>query len=199
MRGFPIRSRRWVLIPAIAVAAAICLFAANAGRMLVVEAPLRSDVILVLAGETDNRPARALQMLSAGYGRQVVLDVPTGGEIFGFTQLELARQYVQGLPQRAAVQICPIDGLSTRDEAHDAGKCLDRLASQKVLIVTSDFHTHRALSILRHEIPNRSFSITGAHDEVEFGTRWWTHRQWSKTCLDEWLRTIWWNLVDRWR
>jgi uncharacterized SAM-binding protein YcdF (DUF218 family) len=199
MSGAQAKPRQWILITLLAVVAVICLFAANAGRMLVVDRPERSDVILVLAGETYDRPARALQMLNAGYGRQILLDVPTGGEIFGFTQLDLARQYVQGLPQRAVVQICPIEGLSTKDEAHDAEKCLDRMPGQRVLIVTSDFHTHRALSILRHEIPNRTFSITAAHDDVQFGTRWWTHRQWSKTCLDEWLRTIWWNAVDRWR
>ena len=69
----------------------------------------------------------------------------------------------------------------------------------RILIVTSDFHTRRSLSIFRHEMPGKSFSVAAARDETQFGARWWTHRQWAKTCLDEWLRLFWWNAVDRWR
>ena len=50
-------------------------FAANAGKMLVVD-PRPSDVIVVLAGETDHRPAHALQLLDEGYARRVLIDVP---------------------------------------------------------------------------------------------------------------------------
>src|ERR1700733_6772219 len=66
-------------------------FAANAGRLLVVDAPEPSDVILVLAGETDHRPARAVQLLDQGYGRRVVIDVPAATIIYKFTQAELAQ------------------------------------------------------------------------------------------------------------
>jgi hypothetical protein len=41
--------------------------------------------------------------------------------------------------------------------------------------------------------------VAAARDDTQFGTRWWTDRQWAKTCLDEWLRLIWWNGVERWR
>ena len=36
------------------------------GRILVVDSPQPSDVIVVLAGETDRRPAHALQLLNQG-------------------------------------------------------------------------------------------------------------------------------------
>jgi len=173
-------------------------FSADAGRMLVIDSPQRSDVILVLAGETEVRPARALELLGQGYGRRMVLDVPAGAKTYHATEVELARQYVRGLPQASAVAICPIDGLSTRDESHDAAKCLAQ-DEARVLIVTSDFHTRRALSIFRHEIVGRSFSVAAAHDDTQFGTRWWAHRQWAKTLVDEWLRMLWWIAVDRWR
>lgn len=186
-------------ISAGAIAALLVLCATEAGRVLVVDAPSRSDVILVLAGETDHRPARALELLDKGYGRRVVIDVPAAAKTYGFTDFELAEKYVEGLSQAAGVRLCPIDGLSTRDESHDAEKCLAREDGTKILIVTSDFHTRRSLAIFRHEIHGKSFSIAAAHDDAQFGTRWWTHRQWAKTCVDEWLRLLWWNAVDRWR
>ncbi len=190
------RSWKWVLAGAATIVIAM---SAGAGKFLVVDAPQPSDVILVLAGETDYRPARALELLNQGYGRRIVIDVPAASTIYEFTQLDLAAKYIHDLPQGAAMSVCPIDGLSTRDESHDAEKCLARESGTRILIVTSDFHTRRALSIFRHEIRGKSFSVAAAHDEAEFGTRWWSHREWAKTCLYEWMRLSWWNVIDRWR
>jgi len=177
----------------------LALFAVNVGRLLVIDAPERSDLILVLAGETEIRPARALQLLEQGYGREVVIDVPADARIYDSTQLELAQRYVAQLSRATAVRVCPIVGRSTRDESHDAEKCLAGENPSRVLLVTSDFHTRRALSTFRHELRRTVFSVAAARDSSQFGTRWWTHRQWAKTTVDEWLRLLWWTLVDRWR
>ena len=185
---------------ALAVLAALAVgLGAKAGSFLVVDAPRTSDVILVLAGETDKRPERALELLAQGYGRRVVLDVPTNAKIYEFTQIQLAEKYVQDLPQGASVSVCPIDGLSTKEESKNAEKCLAREGGKSVLIVTSDFHTRRALNVFRHEIPNYEYSVAAARDGGKFGVSWWTHRQWAKIFVDEWLRFIWWKTVDRWR
>ena len=193
------RAGKRVWIVAVVLAALILELAANAGRILVVDAPERADVILVLAGETEHRPARALELLSQGYGRRVMIDVPAAAKTYGYTEVELARKYVHDLPQAASVEICPIEGLSTKDESHDAERCLAHEEGKRILIVTSDFHTRRALSIFRHEVRGKSFSTAAAYEDTQFGARWWTHRQWAKTCLDEWLRLVWWSAVDRWR
>jgi hypothetical protein len=173
--------------------------AARAGSFLVIDAPVRSDVILVLAGETEQRPKRALELLGQHYGKRVILDVPANVTIYEFTQIQLAQRYIQDLPQPELIGICPIEGLSTKAESGDAEKCLQREGAKNVLIVTSDFHTRRALDIFRHELPGYRFSIAAAHNAEGFGTKWWTHRQWAKTFFDEWIRLLWWNTIDRWR
>ncbi len=172
--------------------------AAKAGSFLLIDAPEPSDVILVLAGETEQRPRRALELLGQGYARRIVLDVPTNADFYGTTLLHLAEKYVQALPESTSVTICPIDGLSTKDESEDADKCLQRQGAKSVLIVTSDFHTRRALSIFRKEVPGHHYSVAASRQEKEFGARWWRHRQWAKTLVDEWLRLLWWKLVDEW-
>ena len=191
------RKLRLALI--VAVAALLLVFAVNAGNLLVVDDPKKSDVIVVLAGETDSRPAHALDLLDAGYARRVVIDVPAAARIYQWTEVQLAEKYAQQLPQAASVAICPCQGLSTRDESHDAERCLAQEPGASILLVTSDFHTRRALSIFRQELRGRSFSVAAAHDARHFGTRWWTHREWAKTCLDEWMKLVWWNVVERWR
>lgn len=192
------RSRGWLLVLVLSGGLLITL-GAKAGDFLVVDAPLHSDVILVLAGETDRRPQRALELLAQGYGRRMLLDVPADAKVYEFTEIQLAQSYIQALPQAASINICPINGLSTKDESKDAEKCLASEGGKSVLIVTSDFHTRRALSIFRREVPGHEYSVAAARDETQFGVKWWTHRQWAKTLLDEWLKLVWWKTVDQWR
>ena len=129
----------------------------------------------------------------------MVIDVPAPARIFGFPEVQLAEKYAQDVSHGASIQICPTEGLSTRDESRDAEKCLGREEGTRILIVTSDYHTRRALSIFRREARGKSYSVAAAYDPAQFGVRWWKHRQWAKTCLEEWLRFAWWNAVDRWR
>jgi hypothetical protein len=194
----PKSSRTWIF-RFLLVVVVISLAFLGAARFLVINNPQHSDLILVLAGETDHRPALALQLLDQGYAKQVLIDVPTQSKIYEYTQLQLAENYVQGLPQHAQISLCPIVGLSTQDESRDVKQCLANRDVRSILIVTSDFHTRRALSVFRRQIPQISYSIAAAHDDAQFGLEWWRHRQWAKVCFEEWLRFLWWNAVDRWR
>ena len=160
-----VRKRRW-LLALLALGGLSVALVAKAGSFLVIDEPRRSDMILVLAGETDRRPVRALELLARGYGRRVVLDVPTNAKLYEFTQIQLAQKYIEGLSQGASISICPIDGLSTRDESKDAEKCMARGGVKSVLIVTSDFHTRRALSVFRREVSGYEYSVAAARNEV---------------------------------
>jgi len=192
------KRRRWPWL--ILVLAGVTLFVVEAGRILVVNAPQKSDLIVVLAGETDRRPALALDLLHQGYAPRILLDVPASTRIYDATLTQIAADYARKLPVASQIAICPIAGLSTRDESRDLATCLrGEPGATRILLVTSDYHTRRALSIFRHEVRGKYFSIAAAHEDSQFGARWWTHRQWAKICLDEWLRVIWWNAVERWR
>ncbi len=124
-----------------------------------VDAPQPSDVILVLAGETDHRPALAMQLLEQGLARRMIIDVPATQRVYGFGEVELAKKYFQSLPHSAEISVCPIEGLSTKHESRDAEKCLNREGGDRVLRVTSDFHTRRALR-------DRSLALSRLHSAL---------------------------------
>jgi uncharacterized SAM-binding protein YcdF (DUF218 family) len=168
---------------------------ANSGKFLVVDEPQHADAILVLAGETDHRPARALELLSQEYAPRIVLDVPADAMVFGSSLLQVAQNWANAQPQSKAISICPIHGLSTKAEALEAAQCLHNVGARSVLIVTSDFHTRRALSEFHKEAPDFTFHVAAAYDREQFGTLWWQHRQWAKINFDEWLRLLWWEFV----
>jgi hypothetical protein len=175
------------------------LIAFWSARYLIVDDPQKSDVILVLAGETELRPARALELLSQGYGAKLILDVPAQPRFYGFSQAELAQKFIATYPQSERISICPITGLSTREESRDAASCLAGSGARRVLLVTTSFHTRRALSIFRKELPAYEFSIAAVNDARQFGINWWSNRQWAKVNVEEWMRMVWWQCVDRWR
>ena len=187
---------RTVLI--VLIALALFLFSTS-GHFLIINLPQHADTIVVLAGETDRRPALGLQLLQQGYAPRMVLDVPANAKIYDETMLQISQQYVRELPQAQSVIICPIYGLSTKAESQDVSQCLRTLGIHSILVVTSDYHTRRALSTFRHELPGMQISIAAATDPQQFGGAWWQHRQWAKLNFDEWLRLVWWQAVDRWR
>ena len=171
---------------------------ARSAKMLIIDAPERADVILVLAGETDRRPAKALELLGKGFARDVVFNVPANAVIYGTTYHELARRWAETQPQANSLHVCPIQGFSTKAESLETAVCLRKLQARSVLIVTSDFHTRRALSEFRQELPEFTFHVAAAYDSEQFGEQWWRHREWAKTNVSEWFRLFWWELVDRW-
>lgn len=169
------------------------------GPFLVINQPKRSDVIVVLAGETEKRPQRGLELLMQGMAPRLILDVPNA-RIYQWDQVQLAQKYIQGLPQAEAIGLCPIHARSTKGEAQDVSVCLHALGgAHRVLLVTSDFHTRRTLSTFRRMLPSYDFSVAAAFDEREFGSKWWQRRQWAKVNFDEWVRLMWWEVVERWR
>lgn len=176
----------------------VIIFVAFSGRHLVLNAPERADVIVVLAGETERRPQRGLELLSQGYAPQMLLDTPAGTTIYKWTQQDLAQKYVNELPQANQIKVCSITGLSTKEESFNVSDCLKDYTAHKILLVTSDYHSRRAFDIFSKELPSYQFSVATAYDDREFGTRWWQHRQWAKTNLLEFSKFAWWELVERW-
>ena len=178
---------------------AVLVLATQAARWLVVDAPLPSDVIVVLAGETSVRPAHAMELLRQGLAPRVFLDVQSNDVLYNQPLTELAEGYARSLPEKDLIAVCPITGFSTYAESDDVNRCLQPLGVHRVLIVTSASHSGRALRIFRQRLPQYQFSAAAAQDPSHFGIHWWTNREWAKTTLDEWIKLIWWACVDRWR
>jgi hypothetical protein len=181
---------------------ALLLFARFAGSMLVRDHPEKSDVIVVLAGDSqDERYRRGMELLRAGYGRHLFLDASSDSRYFGHTPAEYAEAFVrQDAKEMAAqVSVCAFELDSTLTETGYVGKCLEPFHPANVLLVTSDWHTMRARSIFVHHLPQYHWSVAAAKDPRLFGTSWWRRREWAKITFNEWLKVIWWNGIDRWR
>ncbi len=191
------RVLRLLVVLFLVVVFVVAALASQAARFLVVDEPEKSDVIVVLAGETNVRPTRALELLRQGVAPRAFINAQTRDRIYDQTLIEIAQKYVNGLPEANRVSVCPIAGFSTIAEADDVSRCLHPLGAHRVLIVTSASHTRRALTIFRHRLPQYQFNVAAARDPAQFGEAWWTNRAWAKTIFDEWSKMLWWEAVDR--
>lgn len=178
------------------------VFGFFAGTMLVRDNPQKSDAIVVLDGDSvDERYERGMQLLRAGYGKHLFLDTSDETHFYGHKPTEYAANFLKEDAKEMLpyVSVCPYLDDSTVTETIYVNRCLQQLSPHKVLLVTSDWHTARALSIFRKKLPQYEWSIAAAHDIRLFGPHWWRHREWAKTTLHEWVKMVWWNLIDRWR
>jgi len=171
----------------------------HAASYLVVNAPEPADLIVVLAGgNNDLRYWSGVQLMKDGWAPRLMLDVFAKGETFGHADIDLAREFLQRTTPGQST-VCPLAQNSTYDEARYIERCLRGGDAKSILVVTSEFHTRRALTILQKRMPQYHFSIYAAPDPYFFGQRWWQRREWAKTTLGEWQRYLWWLFVDRWR
>src|ERR1051326_2617135 len=128
------------------------LFALLAGRLLVRDHPEKSDVIVVLAGDSqDQRYRRGMELLRAGYGGHLFLDASSYPSYFGHSPAEYAENFLRqdAGDMAAKVSVCAFEDDSTFSETLFVVKCLEPLHPHNVLIVTSDWHTARALSVVK--------------------------------------------------
>jgi uncharacterized SAM-binding protein YcdF (DUF218 family) len=197
-------SMRW-LVKVVAIIAAIVfilLAFRHAGPALVVSSPQPSDVILVLAGDSnDQRYWKAIALLRAGYAPQVIVNARVDAISYGRTAPQLTQEFIDrtasDLPGR--VGVCPTTGDSTLLELQSAATCLEPVAPHNIIVVTSDYHTRRALSIARKKLPRYTWTVAAADSGLLSSPKWWTNRAVAKNVFLEWQRLAWWEVVDRHR
>ncbi len=196
MRKFP----GILLIPAFVLVLGMVLRTVT-GHYLVIDQPVKADVIVVLAGDrNDRRFFRGLELLRKGYASRMLVDANSDMIFFGRTPAALEDQLIRSLALNSdQVGVCPTQGDSTDEETRYVAQCLRADQISSVLLVTSDFHTRRALSIFKSRLPNYRWSVAACRDDTVFQQGWWRRREWAKTAFMEWTKLIWWEAVDRWR
>jgi len=97
------------------------------------------------------------------------------------------------------VGVCPGPMVSTAEEGEFAAPCLASLHAQRILLVTSAYHTRRALAIFRQRLQQYKWSVAATEDSAAYVIDWWRRRAWAKTRLAKTERFFWWEAVDRWR
>lgn len=155
------------------------------------DAPQKADAILVLGGDNAGfRIIKGAQLAQTGYAPYVLVDGPT---FIGGHESDLTIRYAEqrGFPDALFHPVpLPPSVRSTRAESQYIGLYLKQEKIHKILLVTSNYHTHRAAKLMRSSNPWLQVVVVAAPDQNFTPNGWWKNREGQKTCLMEWMKTI---------
>lgn len=186
------------LLLAFAVLAGVLWLLSRVGPWLIIDQPQKSDVLIILGGdENDIRLHQGEQLLRQGYAGHGFIDAVISTVDFGRTPAENAEEYLSRAPQdvRTRMSVCPMTADSTTEEIMAVRFCLERVGARRVLIVTSDFHTRRSLSVARKILPQFQWSASAARTQVS-QPKWWRNRGALRDVFIEYEKLVFWKLVE---
>ena len=168
---------------------ALVLFLPFAGRFFDHDDPLeKADLIFVLAGDRVERWLEAVDLYKEGWAPRVLISpgvmspmepsLRAKGIVYP-REGDLARDAVvaSGVPADAVSVIAePVD--NTAQEAAALHRMLPQGANNRVIVVTSRYHTRRTGYAFRREFRNTPVRILirGSRYSVVHPAAWWRHR-----------------------
>ncbi len=161
------------------------------GTFFVISHPLQhADAIIVLAGDVSGgRVLKAAELVKQGIAPVALVSGPVELYQQNEADLAIAMAVRQGFPPSSFKAVISQSD-STQEEAMHFRNILHQMGIHKALIVTSDFHTRRALRIFSAAIPGVDFRITASDVENFEPQRWWITRAGRKLVFYEWLKTF---------
>ncbi len=155
------------------------------------EEPAKADAVLVLAGDWNgDRILKGAEVVKQGYAPVVLVSGPM--PIYGINEATLAIDYAvkHGYPRDIFIPMIST-AFSTRDEADYFERELRKRGIRRLLVVTGDFHTHRAGSLFRRKLgPDFDIRMVASPDRHFTPGGWWKNREGRKTFFFEWSKTI---------
>lgn len=152
--------------------------------------PRKCDAILVMAGGAQGeRILKGADLMRQGYAP--ICLVSDAMPFYEQSECRLAVDMaVRHGAQREWFECVAPRVRSTTEEAAAAVKVLRQRGAKRYMIVTTEFHSRRALGVFRDAAPELDASAVAA-DSVDFRIdRWWQHREGRKTILLEWTKSI---------
>jgi uncharacterized SAM-binding protein YcdF (DUF218 family) len=207
--------KKKALFTCIIVLVLLAVFFRYAGEGIVaIDSPEKADLIVVLMGSGPDRILGAVDLYGQGYGSCIVMvenwqpgyellqprgvNLPRDAELAAMAGGEL------GVPEEAFI-ILPGDARSTQDEALIVTQYLKEQKPEvdKVLLVTSKFHSKRSAKIFRWAMGGldgqvKVLSCPTPYDNFNAAS-WWRSREDAKRVITEYAKLVNFYLLDRWR
>jgi uncharacterized SAM-binding protein YcdF (DUF218 family) len=165
------------------------------GRSLIEQDSLqKADVILVLGGDDQlgNRVSYAVKLFQEGYAPLLMVSgQPIAWETHG-ADIMKRQALALGVPEARLIAMKHSPD-STKEEAAGIVPELLRHEVQRVILVTSTYHTRRAKKVFAGTLGAEGIQwiAAPAQDDSFSPERWWTRRRDARTFFYEGTKTIW--------
>ncbi len=143
-----------------------------------------ADLILILSGNPQTRPAKAIELIKDGYSSKLMV---TNEKVYAQKHKELIRSdtdLVLEIVKSSDLNISILPSTkggatSTFDEAYDLITYLKKYKLKHIILVTDKFHTRRAYYAFnkifaKYKIEGIKLEIAGANNAIYSENNWWT-------------------------
>jgi uncharacterized SAM-binding protein YcdF (DUF218 family) len=173
--------RRIAVYLAVALAVVVLAALLFPHQVLVIDSgKTQADAIVLLGGGSGERPTRAAELFRAGVAPKII--VSGAGDAGGNRLLLMNR----GVPA-GAIKLEP-DSTTTRENAEFSIPLLRAIGAKRIIIVTSWYHSRRALKCFRHYAPDLTFYSCPSY--FGFAPAEWSREHLRRRIRAEYLKTI---------
>ena len=202
------RNRPKALLAFVVIAFVFWLVAWGAAKLLIVSAPLtRADAIVVMAGSAAfrERTQRAAELYGEGRAAKIILtnDNQKAGwasdeqRNIPYSELAARRLRRQGVPE-GAIETLPETVSGTYDEALLLRKYAEARGLHSLLVVTSAYHSRRALWTLQQTFSRTPITIgleaVPPGQQAPSPTLWWLHFRGWQMVPGEYVKMIYYHV-----
>lgn len=154
------------------------------------DAPFHADMIVTLGGDAYGyRILKAAELVKQGFASRVLVSGAPGFYDLHESDLSIPFAVRHGYPAEWFIAF-PHEGHSTDEEARAVAPELRRRGVHRVILVTSDYHSRRALRTFHAAAPELEMRMVAVPDEFFKPDGWWRTREGRKTFFFEWSKTF---------
>ena len=183
----------------LAFAFRVRLLTGLASFLIIDDAPQAADMIFVLAGGIETRPFHAAELYQRGLGPLIAIsrveETPTVEMGLYPDPIDVMVSVMRelGVPDDDII-VLPFEGgaSSTHDEAVALRHYVDAHAVERVILVTSAFHTRRGRWTIERELSDSSVTLqVSAAPEREFDEmNWWQRERGLISFTNEYIKLL---------
>ena len=163
------------------------------------QAPVEADLVLLLGGDIHSRPLAAAELYLRGFAPVIVMSrvSETPATKLGVfpNETDATRELLLrvGVPDSAVIVLDGAHGVaSTTDEAVQIRHYLDAHDADRILVLTSDYHTRRARWNLRRQLEGLELEMrmVSAPDPRFSSRDWWRSEEGMIAYTQEYVKFV---------
>ncbi|MDI6744024.1 MAG: YdcF family protein [Thermodesulfovibrionales bacterium] len=165
----------------------------EAGKNLYYKDELKpADVIVVLAGEETERVEHGVKLFKEGWARKDRIILTGGPLIWKYTWASLMQEHAMHLGAPKSAILLADKSRTTEEDALFTREIMDKHGYKSCIIVTSPYHSRRALKIFKRFMGDKIKIISAPADESWFSfDEWWKRERDRARVLNEYSKFLW--------
>ncbi|MBI5847807.1 MAG: YdcF family protein [Nitrospirae bacterium] len=165
----------------------------KAAEMLIRKDEMKpADVIVVLAGEQEERVLYGIKLFKDEWARKDRIIMAGGPLVWKYTWASLMKEQAESLGIPGKKILLEDKSRSTEEDALYTKEILKKNGFKSIILVTSPYHSRRAALIFNNVLGSEFKIISAPADESWFNVNdWWKRRRDRAAVLNEFSKYVW--------